>query len=355
MVTETPPATDGEESLRGTPPATEDAALRGCAPRATPGPAERLRNWWHDRGSGTAYDRLDGTLTAYCAEFGALLDELDRLEAARGDGPAVDRDVVTHVETLLDRAASHLQRGHIDQGWVCFHAARRVDLYVYAAYDRLTDGETDLVRERTVEIHREAMDRLSGWRREAVSDLLLDRSGQVRRHPPVSAVMRARHLVDEANQSNHAKRRYLQRQLRYLLGIGIVALTVFMLGVTRANPLAVADVTIPTFALYVPLLGALGASLFGVRSVSKTATSMKVPQNFTPLGVVLARVFIGSLSAVALYFGLTAEVVNVTAAAATDVSPALLLLVAFAAGYSERLAPQAIERVSQITGREVSA
>lgn len=331
----------------------EHRSLGGCESRDTPSPVTRVRNWWYDRGSGAAYDRLDGRLSAYCAEFGALLDELDRLEASQGgDEPAVDRDFVTHVETLLGKSARHLQHGHIDQAWVCFHAARRVDLYGYEAYDRLHDGESELVRERAVEIHRQATEGLTGWRREAVADLLLDRSGQVRRDPSVHAVIRARYLVDEANQANHAKRRYLQRQLRYLLGFGIVALTVFMFGVTQVNPLAASDVTLPTFVLYVPLVGVLGAALFGVRSASKTATSTNVPQNFTPLGVVLARVFIGSLSAVALYFGLTAGVIDVAESGA--LTPALLLLVAFAAGYSERLAPQAVERVSGITGRTTS-
>jgi hypothetical protein len=330
---------------------TDDGrSLHGCEPRDAPSPATRVRNWWHDRGSGVAYDRLDGRLSAYCAEFGALLDDLDRLEASRGgDEPAVDRDFVAHVETLLDRSAQHLQHGHIDQAWVCFHAARRIDLYGYGAYDRLCDGESELVRERAVAIHRRAAGQLSGWRAEAVSDLLLDRSGQVRRDPSVHAVIRAQSLVNGANQDNHAKRRYLQRQLRYLLGLGIVALTVFLSGVTWVNPLAASDVTLPAFVLYVPLVGALGATLFGVRSTSKVPTSTNVPQNFTPLGLVLARVFIGSLSAVALYFGLTAGVIDVAEGGA--LTPALLLLVAFAAGYSERLAPQAVERVSGITER----
>jgi uncharacterized membrane protein len=329
---------------------TDDRLPAGCERRETPGIKDRVANWLHDRGSSMAYDRLDGTLTAYCAEFGALLDDLERLEAAQSDDgtTTVDRGFAIHVGTLLDQSSRNLQQGHIDQAWVCFHAARRVDLYGYAAYDRLSE-ETNLLRERAVEIHHEATERLSGSRRETVSDLLLDRSGQVRQDLSVHAVMRARRLVDEANQNNHAKRRYLQRQLRYLLGLGIVALTIFMIGVTRVNPLVVSDVTLPAFALYVPLVGALGASLFGVRSASKTATSTNVPQNFTPLGVVLARIFIGSLSAIALYLGLTAGVIDVVDGG--TLSPALLLLVAFAAGYSERLAPQAVERVSGITGR----
>jgi hypothetical protein len=322
----------------------------GCEPRGTPDIGDRVKNWVHDRGSSAAYDRLDGALTAYCAEFGALLDDLDRLEAAQDEGStAVDRDFAAHVGALLDQSSRNLQQGHIDQAWVCFHAARRVDLYGYAACDRLRGGETSLVRERAMEINREATERLSGWRAKAVSDLLCNQSGQVRRNPPVHAVMWARRLVDEANQANHAKRRYLQRQLRYLLGFGIVALTIFMIGVTRVNPFVAADVMLPAFALYIPLVGMLGAALFGVRSASKTATSSNVPQNFTPLGVVLARVFIGSLSAVALYLGLTAGVIDVVDDG--TLTPALLLLVAFAAGYSERLAPQAVERVSGITGR----
>ena len=327
-------------------------SLDGCESRNPPGIGRRLRNTIRELGSSQASPRLEGTVEAYCAEFAAFLDALDRVERRAADDTDVD-DVVDHVETLLERTGTHLQAGRVQRGWACFHAARRVDLYAYARYDRLSDGETTLLRDRAAEIHREATETLRGWRREAVSDLLLDSNGNLKRPLSTTAVIRARHLVDEANQANHVKRRYLQRQLRYLLGLGIVALALFLWGLTESNPLDMSSVTTTGFALYVPLLGALGASLFGVRSVSKTATSTNVPQNFTPFGVVLARTFIGAISAVALYLGLTADVVNLATADA-GVSPALLLGVAFAAGYSERLAPQAVERMSTLSQGDVS-
>jgi len=345
-----------------TSPATDERPkpLEGCETREPPSIGGRIRNAIRALGSSQAYVRLERTVEAYCTEFAAFLDALDRLErreAADGDdatdADADTGDVVAHVETLLRRTATHLQAGRVQRGWACFHAARRVDLYAYARYDRLSDGETTLLRDRATEIHREATETLRGWRREAVSDLLLDSNGNVKRTLSTTAVIRARHLVDEANQANHAKRRYLQRQLRYLLGLGVVALAVFLWGLTKSNPLGAPSVTATAFVAYVPLFGILGASLFGVRSVSKTATSTNVPQNFTPFGVVLARVFVGAISAVALYLGLTADVVNL-ATADTGISPALLLGVAFAAGYSERLAPQAVERMSTLTQQDVS-
>jgi len=341
MGEETPPTTNGSRE-----------SLEGCESREPPSIGRRIRNASHELGSSQAYTRLEGTVEAYCTEFAAFLDALDRVER-RADADADADDVVDHVETLLERTAAHLQAGRVQRGWACFHAARRVDLYAYARYDRLTDGQTSLLRKRAVEIHHEATETLRGWRREAVSDLLLDSNGNVKRTLSAAAVIRARHLVDEANQANHVKRRYLQRQLRYLLGLGIVALALFLWGVTESNPLEMSSVTATGFALYVPLLGVLGASLFGVRSVSKTATSTNVPQNFTPFGVVLARVFVGAISAVALYLGLTADVINLAAADA-GISPALLLGVAFAAGYSERLAPQAVERMSTLSQGDVS-
>lgn len=345
MSEETSPATDEQEG-----------SLEGCEPREPPSVGGRIRNVIRALGSSQAYVRLERTVEAYCTEFAAFLDALDRLErrgAADGDDATDTGDVVAHVETLLRRTATHLQAGRVQRGWACFHAARRVDLYAYARYDRLSDGETTLLRDRATEIHREATDTLRGWRREAVSDLLLDSNGNVKRTLSTTAVIRARHLVDEANQANHAKRRYLQRQLRYLLGLGVVALVLFLWGITKSNPLDASSVTTTAFVVYVPLFGVLGASLFGVRSVSKTATSTNVPQNFTPFGVVLARVFIGAISAVVLYLGLTADVVNLATANA-GISPALLLGVAFAAGYSERLAPQAVERMSTLTQQDVS-
>lgn len=341
MSEEPPPTTNGPRE-----------SLDGCESWDPPSIGGRLRNASRELGSSQAATRLEGTVEAYCTEFAAFLDALNRV-ARRADADADADAVVDHVETLLERTATHLRAGRVQRGWACFHAARRVDLYAYAHYDRLSDGETTLLRDRAAEIHREATETLRGWRREAVSDLLLDSNGNVKRTLSTTAVIRARHLVDEANQTNHVKRRYLQRQLRYLLGLGSVALALFLWGLTKSNPLEMSSVTTTGFALYVPLLGALGASLFGVRSVSKTVTSTNVPQNFTPFGVVLARSFIGATSAVALYLGLTADVVNLATADA-GVSPALLLGVAFAAGYSERLAPQAVERMSTLSQGDVS-
>jgi hypothetical protein len=341
MSEEPPPTTNGPRE-----------SLDGCESREPPGIGGRIRNAIRELGSSQAATRLEGTVEAYCTEFAAFLDALNRVER-RADADADADAVVDHVETLLGRTATHLQAGRVQRGWACFHAARRVDLYAYARYDRLSGGETTLLRDRAAEIHREATETLRGWRREAVSDLLLDSNGTVKRTLSTTAVIRARHLVDEANQANHVKRRYLQRQLRYLLGLGVVALALFLWGLTESNPLDMSSVTTTAFVVYVPLFGILGASLFGVRSVSKTATSTNVPQNFTPFGVVLARTFIGAISAVALYLGLTADVVNL-ATADTGISPALLLGVAFAAGYSERLAPQAVERMSTLSQGDVS-
>jgi hypothetical protein len=341
MSEEPPPTTNGPRE-----------SLDGCESREPPGIGGRIRNAIRELGSSQAATRLEGTVEAYCTEFAAFLDALERVER-RADADVDTDAVVDHVETLLGRTATHLRAGRVQRGWACFHAARRVDLYAYAHYDRLSDGETALLRDRAAEINREATETLRGWRREAVSDLLLDSNGNVKRTLSTTAVIRARHLVDEANQANHVKRRYLQRQLRYLLGLGVVALALFLWGLTESNPLDMSSVTTTAFVVYVPLFGILGASLFGVRSVSKTATSTNVPQNFTPFGVVLARTFIGAISAVALYLGLTADVINLATADA-GVSPALLLGVAFAAGYSERLAPQAVERMSTLSQGDVS-
>jgi hypothetical protein len=53
--------------------------------------------------------------------------------------------------------------------------------------------------------------------------------------------------------------------------------------------------------------------------------------------VVLARLFVGSVSAIVLYLGLSGGIVQVANVSGT--SATVLLTVAFAAGYSERFAP----------------
>jgi hypothetical protein len=340
----------------------------------------RSTRWLRRRLAGPGYDRLESELETYCVEFGAFVGAMRSAGVGPRGDPAAEHWSVDHVFTLLKRADAHLGAGRIQRGWNCLHAARRVEYYAYEAYDRAGEqpsaaadgGEAatarpddasgtagaggdggSALRTRAVELRREAADRLTGWRREAAEDLLLDGDGGLRTDLSAIAVLRARHLIDQANENNHTKRRFLQRQLRLLLGFGVLTLLAFLVAAFRSNPLAVADVTSATFVAFVPLVGALGASLFGVRSVWKTATSTKVPQSFTPFQVVLARLFVGSVSAIVLYLGLSAGIVQVANVSGT--SATVLLTVAFAAGYSERFAPQAIERVSQLSGGEASS
>jgi hypothetical protein len=346
-------------------PGTVDAPTTS-AQRADPADASgRSRHWLRRLIADPGDDRLDSALETYAVEFDAFVEALRAAESTDGspessaDAPE-DRTAVHwsvgHVHRLLGRARTHLEAGRVQRGWNCLHAARRVECYTCERYDRVVGtaggssrGESGVLRARAREVHREAAARLSGWRRAAVDDLLLDAEGGLRTELSAVEVIRARHLIDETNEHDHTKRRYLQRQLRALLAVGVLALVTFLWGVLETNPLAVDDVTSPAFVAFVPLLGALGASLFGVRSVWKTATSTKVPQSFTPFGVVLARTFVGSGSAVVLYLALHGEVVSVTGVQTSSAS--VLLTVAVAAGYSERLAPQAIERVSQLTER----
>jgi hypothetical protein len=329
------------------------------------------------------YSRLIGETDAFEARFERLRQ---RVEAEGGA-----TDWTAECERLHERTREALSAGHVERAWHTYHGARRG---LYYGVEQLEDG-SDRLRGYAETVLAESEDNLGSWRLAAVRDLLADdetlrklRAGDEETVRNVSAgdeetlrrlsaaghgtvkssvsadeLVKASELLDEQYENVHRKRRHLQRQFNQLfylaLGttatfLGLATLAELNLGLPVIGllepPFAAtagetgADTGSVGFAVFVVLSGVIGASLFGMHSLSTKSLSTKVPQRITSLTATVARGVIGGASALFLYVVIGSNFLSV------EVTPQLLLAVGFVAGYSERLVPAAVDTVASTAG-----
>lgn len=308
------------------------------------------------------YVRLRGEFEAYREEFDSLVAEAEEA----GVGVFFWKDMIDDMFEKIDEA---LGAGNVEDGWRYFHAAQRIETHGLEALDA-ADSDSHALETRARAVRREALDELGGWRRQAVEDLL----GKDDLQTPVAGedLREASRILHDQYENVHFKRRYLQLQFTQLFWLGIASSLLFLVLSTLPyfapesdwlfGPLVAFleppfDVPIPGtdglvgpnvssagFAVYVGLAGVIGASLFGMRSLQNQTLSMKVAQRVTGFTLTWARGLIGAISALLFYFLLGTPFVTVG-----DNSAAAMLVVGFAAGYSERMVARAVETVATVT------
>ena len=294
------------------------------------------------------YVRLRGDFETYREEFDSLVARTD------GEDTFWRRDV----EDLLRKVDEALARGHVEDGWRYFHAARRVDVYGLEALDGI-DADAHALETRAQVVREEAFDALGGWQKRAVEELL----GRHGLDDDVSGeeVREASRILHEQYEGVHLKRHYLQLQFNQLFWLGTIAgfavvvlsiLPSFAGGsflqppfqVTARGAGASPDVSSAGFAVFVGLAGIVGASLFGMRSLRNRSLSTKVAQRITGLALTWARGLIGAISALVFYFLLQTPFTDLG-----ENTAAVMIVVGFAAGYSERMVSRAVETVAGAT------
>jgi hypothetical protein len=266
------------------------------------------------------------------------------------DDDARARARLRSARRLVEDAKGRLRRGHVEEAWGHYHGARRQAVFVSEAV-----GDTDTLSAQARSVYEEAQDALAGGPRRTVVALLTDGSdGSSLRTPPKAAdLAEAMRVLHDQYERVALTRRYLQSQFNQLLLQGSVSLVLmFVLAIAAergvsplfVEPLTTTDLRSIGFALHVVLVGIIGASVFGMRTLRDQPLSTRSTQRTPGLFVTGARVFVGATSALFLVFVLFTELVRFDQA----VTAPMALAVAFAAGYSERLAPQAVDTVSQV-------
>ena len=373
--------------------------------RATPGQhsgSEQGRGWVsrvrsrlrssRSRGK-MGYIRLHGELETYCEEFDLLVARAQRAGIS-------DSFWEQDVRDLLTKAREALADGRIIDGWKHLHGARRVEIYGLIALDKACaeghpDGDSpenephwedcNALRSRAHTVREEALDELSGSDKRCVENLL-GRDG-LKERLSGDAVREASQILHQRRENDHLKRFFLQLQFNWLFLIGLTGIVLFLVfaivpsfsagsegtigtfasfleppfNVTTSEPgfsmnqrvianqtppktnTRTPDVSSAGFAIFVILAGIIGASLFGMWSLRRQTHSTKTAQEISPGSLAAFRGLVGAISALIFYFAIQTPFVSLG-----ENTAALMIFVGFAAGYSERLVPAAVEKVSGV-------
>ena len=314
-----------------------------------------------------AYARLSAELATARPEFELVVER-------SGSG---DDSWSVHGRSLLDAAEAKLRMGAIGEAWRHLHTARRLELYGLEKLDDARGADGDKKRRfelqlRAGVVREEALDALGGWRRRAVVDLLCDGDEKLRPDLGAAEVEAAMALLHEQYETIHMARTERQHQFNQLVLMGALSGLVLLVltfldwwwdpvPATRltgrvaaflVTPFGsgVVDTTAPGLAVYMTVAGVMGASLFGIRSLRNRSLSTKTPQQVNLITVTSARGVIGAVSALLFFFVLqTSLVTSGTILAAEVVTAPAMVVVGFAAGYTERLAPSVVAKIASIT------
>ncbi len=358
--------------------------VRGHGPAPKPG-----THWQRFRGAvlpgASQRERLAGAITAYGPELAR------RIRYSQGGSPD-PWDWTTAAWVELDRAADALARGYIDEGWQCFHAARRLEMF------GLTDDEVSI---RAEALYHEAENKLgtTSWRGRTALDILVgirltggkipdvilngahpagttdvsppsasvrvaatrrsvDLADTARASPPSTggdARQNPRHrlwyaafLIDGRADNNYFKIQVVRRHtLALLVILSLAALTV--LGLLTFAPVELGrDGDDPFSNAWTPvtvaLFGVMGASMSAIQTLTRNVKgrdAIGIPDHILQGWVTLLRPSIGAAAALLLFAAIAAGVLF-----EGQLNLPAILVIAFAAGFSERLVLRVVESVS---------
>jgi hypothetical protein len=284
----------------------------------------------------TSTRRLGYTLPQFEQELEAIIED----SILRGDG---HNSSSWHHRSgrLLELAKLAHQMGDAEKGWRFLKAADRFSLFGL---------EPESLKSEANAILAEASDDnkgLSKWRRTAILKALADDSGNLKTSLRAGEVARAKRILDEHQDNVYQKHRILKHRL------GILTFISFLLAVLwiawppfspiLATPPQIADAIAGRRVwVAVILTGIIGALVSGFSSsVATDQTLARIPSELLATTITFARLALAVLSSLAISIFLMSGLLNLP-----NPSLGILLAVAFASGFSDRLLLRALESLA---------
>jgi len=250
---------------------------------------------------------------------------------------------------LIKQARQANLAGDPDAGWKLTKVADRF---------MLNGLDPDQLAGQASIILTEASDENKGvskWRQNSIRDILAPSKtkGDQRNPIPVDVakVMEAKRLLDENGDNVYQRISILKTRLTLLSVIGVVWLAAWFsisLPIPFENLPAGASnafdylVNSPSsFWLVITLSGILGALISSFTSaIGSDAKKTRIPTEISTLTITMARIIVGSLSAIAITLFLGSGILTFP-----NLSFSFLFAVAIISGFSDRLFMNAIERI----------
>jgi hypothetical protein len=284
---------------------------------------------------------LGNTIEAFEPELEALIEEQKKKD---GDQTWQKRSL-----QLLEKAKEALDDGNADLGWRCMKASDRFTLY--GLEDDVLKNEAELILAEATDEEKE----LTSWRRKSIKTLLAGPDGKLKQSLSPSTVARAKRTLDEHHDNDYHKSAILKVRLRVLTVVSWIAIIAWIARppispavksiAAASNVSDMVDNALPTRWLWfaVILSGVLGAVFSGFSSsIATDRKKTRIKSELSTPTLTFARLSLAMVSAIAISVFLLSGVLNLP-----KPNLELLLAVAFASGFSERLLLRAIDSLSK--------
>jgi len=232
--------------------------------------------------------------------------------------------------SLLLQAENCLRTGKFHQGWMALLSARRLMLTSFR--------ERDKIERVAIALRREA-NKFTGWRAKAIDDLICGKddkildnlSDETLRMRVVDAVA----IRDDQSHNTAFKILLRRRHLFHLFLILWISIALFLLfSYLRILPPFLSKD--PNWTAAVMLFGVLGAAVSVGQSLLSPDISAKIPAQQIGAFVIWMRPGIGAVAALVALVVLHANESLHLIGNVENTHPAVVLAIAFAAGFSER-------------------
>jgi hypothetical protein len=299
---------------------------------------DSLGRWWRRLWPVSSAQRLNDILPTYRRDLAFLIQST----TTPGGKPAW----ASEAEQLLDLAEQAVRDRNPERGWRHFHAAQRLELHGLRALG------PEAFRARAQSIRAEALQKLRSWRRKQVEELFGALPAPGTPPAPVSpaelaAASESALLLHEHFSNEAMKQGAAQAQTRVVVGLalGAILLWLRLAGPRVFKPLAAAEQLTwddPGLLGSALAFGLMGASFSALTSLAGQSSSPQtIPEQVFTYRITLARQAVGVLSALVVVVLLASDFLQIRQ---LPMTPSLVLLAAFAAGFSERLVVRALER-----------
>jgi 8-oxo-dGTP pyrophosphatase MutT (NUDIX family) len=231
----------------------------------------------------------------------------------------------------LDRADRAVAERDAEFGWHCLKTAQRLEL------SGMTQQE---LGPRAQCLVSEITEKLSSWRNDAVKQILLE-NGRLKSGISAPEIATAARLLHEHEGNSYRRLRLRSVQFGCL---GVSALVFLACYVALVNLSGLSN-DLSTWAgiCQVVLLGALGAAISGILQIGSDKTA-RIPTELNTFGFLIARLVVGASAALLLVAVWQSGYVQFPKVEGTKFS----IVLAFAAGFTERLAQNAIEKLTRV-------
>lgn len=274
------------------------------------------------------YSRLAGELACYKPQ----------LEMRISNSNASDSQWAIRAKELVKDTEKFLKENKIDEAWKSFHAAKRMVVFDMNDDERLANAKS---------LYCET-EKLNEWRREAINNLLANRSEGVTANPGVETLIHAMELKDEAYDNQFYLNRlsrnlfWMLSRLLFLVISGIVLY--FALIIREMGNTYPWDLSFTGYIVGVLLFGLLGALTSAIVSTRMLSKSPRISELGSSEVITMSKIFVGAGFSVFIFLLLHSSVAgSINLFSFTISQPLDYFAIAFASGFTEIFAQKSIE------------